>query len=53
MYMAIPPLLPLGRRSSTKLYPASSGGNAAAVVQVSYIHSMSTSICASIIYSLR
>jgi hypothetical protein len=53
MYVAIPPLVPCGRRCSTNVYPFISGGLACAAIQVSYRHRTSTSHCSSIATSFR
>jgi hypothetical protein len=50
-YVAIPPLLPFYRLSSTMLYPGISGGRAVCAIHVSCTHNISTSCSANIIYN--
>ena len=52
-YIAIPPLLPLLRRSSTMLYPGMVGDKAVWVSQVSCTQSMSISCYAKMAYSFN
>jgi hypothetical protein len=53
MYVAMPPLVPCGRRCSTNVYPFISGGSACSATHVSYTHRTSTSCCSNIAMSLR
>ena len=53
MYVAIPPLVPVGRRCSNSVYPFSSGGAACSATQVSCRHRISKTSYSSIARSFR